>query len=527
MNRVLTFLFFLIPSFLHANVLKGDQFFKEEQFDLAKAEYQLSAQVGSAHAYYQLGTIFLKGLGSNAPDPFKALIYFSLAAEYEFSDAQDVVTKMLADLPKEKQEVAKGVISDYRKRFGVSVTQANYFPEINQDVLDNLVMFGDSAEPGQVELDDNSFNVSTDFINDFYAENNVGSGGADFYSQDDFGQDDFTQEDLSLDSGFVDENGDSTDDQVLVAPVVTNNTQPGEAYFEIFILDVDIAPDGSLRDLDMLKDTYRVPLQLAPLKQMNVGSPNSGDEKTYMPYRHYNTRALLNRFSVQDRYPRFYALQRRLIKRQRDKTSADDKYKLAMNLIFYPWLESEEGEAEKLLKELAEAHHPRGQYEYGYLLYRQQKDIKQGIYWLEQASKYGVVDAEYRLARILKEGYWVKNDDEKALFWFDKAAQQGNVVAKRKIAEIQLLSKNENLVDIESGYAILNSITEEQEGNPEYQYLQAIAHAKKKERNFRQAVVHLRKAIDLGESFNWDVAKWKTQLAAWTTGRVSVTDIDG
>lgn len=48
------------------DLLKANDNFKDQQYDLAFQNYQQGAQLGNAHAYYQLGVMYAKGLGVEA-----------------------------------------------------------------------------------------------------------------------------------------------------------------------------------------------------------------------------------------------------------------------------------------------------------------------------------------------------------------------------------------------------------------------------------------------------------------------------
>jgi TPR repeat protein len=196
----------------------------------------------------------------------------------------------------------------------------------------------------------------------------------------------------------------------------------------------------------------------------------------------------------------------------------EDVYKHAMVLMSFPWLNQEDGDVDKLLQSAAEQGHAPAKFEYGLKLYREQKDIKQAIYWISQATKQGNSRAQYRLARILLDSPWVVNDAKKALFWLQKASKQNHHPAKLMLAEVKLLAKDDNLHDVDSAQLYLHELSDEQESNPQYHYLQAIAYAKVEPRQLSQAVIYIREAIALGEYYNWNVEAWEQQLIRWTSG---------
>jgi hypothetical protein len=71
---------------------------------------------------------------------------------------------------------------------------------------------------------------------------------------------------------------------------------------------------------------------------------------------------------------------------------------------------------------------------------------------------------------------------------------------------------------------MLNAIAELEKDNPRFHYLMAEAIAKAEVRDFKEVVTHLRKAIDLAESLNWDVSFWQKRLEQLTTGSIRITE---
>ncbi len=109
-----------------------------------------------------------------------------------------------------------------------------------------------------------------------------------------------------------------------------------------------------------------------------------------------------------------------------------------MALLNFPWLSQKEGEAEERLLALSIAGHPGAMYEYGMLLYREQRDIPVAIQWISQSSKYGLARAEYRLGKILTSSPWVEHDEEKALFWFESAMTKAHLPSAIRAIDIKL-----------------------------------------------------------------------------------------
>lgn len=104
------------------------------------------------------------------------------------------------------------------------------------------------------------------------------------------------------------------------------------------------------------------------------------------------------------------------------------------------------------------------------------------------------------------------------MFWLAKASNKNHLLAKLMLAEVTLLAKGENLHDVDNALFYLNELSDKQQNNPQYHYLQAMAHVKLQPRKLSKAVIYMREAIALGEDYNWNVAPWQQQLTKWTSG---------
>jgi TPR repeat protein len=250
----------------------------------------------------------------------------------------------------------------------------------------------------------------------------------------------------------------------------------------------------------------------------NLPKPTFNDQGVSFINRTYLGIANYNRFRMRKQYSSLYKAMRSLTDKLSESDSAKDQYSYGMALMHFPWLSQESGEVNKLLKGAAESGYALAKYEYGLKLYREQKELKQAVYWLFEAAKNDLNQAQYRLARILLDSPWVIHDENKALFWLEQAASQGHLTSKLKSAEIKLLSTDETLQDVNGAIAYLTEIAEQQNENPQYKYLQAMAAAKQQNRELTKAVRAIRVAIKLGKSLNWDVTSWQAQLKSWTSG---------
>ncbi|WP_017445091.1 tetratricopeptide repeat protein [Gayadomonas joobiniege] len=485
-------------NMLHANIFKGDKFYAEKNYPMALEEYKKSAEIGSPPAYYQLGTMYYKGQGVKKNN-INALIWFSLAAEYQFNDSESALSQMLAALPEEQRLYVEQLVAAFQKRFGKQVIQSKYYPELITANLASKITFGGQGELAtQYETLNEIFAMQTDI--------EIETDSFDFGGSSGFGEADFND-------GFSD-TGD------------TNSPDPLDNLFNrpyLLIADYDVAPDGSVRNIVPVQSIGFTRRAEEELQTLTLPKPNFNGQfvnfvnRTGMGFANYD------KFQMADEMPAFYDRMRRIARKTKNSDKAEDIYKYAMVLKLFPWIRQEEGEAMKKLEQAANLEHPRAQYEYGLTLYREQNNVAKGIHWISSAAKYGLDTAEYRLGHILHTSPYVVNDEKKALFWYQLAAEKNHQPAMLKSAELKLLANDPSLHDQKGAIDLLAAVANDQNYNPSYHYLYAVSRIKGEYRNFREVVQHMRRAIDLGEDLNWDVSAWEKQLDSWTTGRVTIS----
>ncbi|WAJ71948.1 tetratricopeptide repeat protein [Catenovulum adriaticum] len=466
----------LIPlKLLSADLLKANDDFKTKQYASAKQEYLAGAKLGSAHAYYQLGTMYLKGLGGET-DVINALIYFSLAADQNYHNAKSILNKMLAQLSEQKRQEIEALLANNKNR-QVDIQQ-KYFPIIQTDKLNQKITFD-----GETELE-----------NRFYAED--------------------IEDDLNIDlvSSFEDE--DSADSEV---PLLTVKTP-------FLIVEHDVARDGSVRYLNQVQKFGSAQRYIDAYRLFPLAKPEFNGKAVEFVHRSFMGTAVYDQFKIIDEQPSLYKEIRRITRKAESSDALADQYQYAMALLNFPWLEKTPNQAENLLAELAKKGHPGAMHEYGMKLYRAQKQIDKAIYWISEASKFGLARSEYRLAKILQTSPWVVQDEQKALFWYESALAKGHAGANIRAAEIKLTSSNEALKDINGAIIYLNSVKTSQHNNPEYDYLLALSYKDREQRDFKLVVKHLERAINMGNSANWDVSEWENLLSRLTTGRVRIIE---
>jgi len=466
-----------------SSVVEADKLYAQQDFEQARIAYLAAAKVGSPHAYYQLGTIYYEGQGTKE-DVLSALVWFSLASEYQFNDSERITAELLQTIVKEKKAYVSQLIAAFKKKHGKKQITQQYLPEIITANLDKKITFD-----GDEEL--NKWHESIDDMSDFEDEDSYG----------------FNYDNASGGS-------------ILAQNRRRNIFKP----FYFAIIDYDVAIDGSVRNMVPTKSIGRITKALYDISINKFPTPTFEGKPVNFINRSYSGIATYDSFKMKDKYNGLYWRSKRRARELAESQDVHDRYQYAMTLLNYDWLPQEEGQAITLLQTLAEEGHPEAQYEYGLHLYRTQTDPAQAIKWLSLAGQFGFPEAEYRLARILQESPWVVKDEKKSLFWYESAAKKSHAAAILKVAELKLLANDESLHDQQSAIEYLQSVDIADQVNPEYNYLVAVSHLKGDNRDFNKLVKHLRLAISQGNRLHWDVSPWESQLEQWTTGNVYIKD---
>ncbi len=485
-KKLLTIALFSISSTIFAaDIFKADRHFTEKNYSLAKQEYLKAAKVGNPHAYYQLANMYYKGLGGEQ-DIINALIYFDLAAEHDFHNTKSILDSILNSIPAESRDTVLKILDDNKQSHGKQKILDKYFPIIDEKTLSMKVTFDGEATIETV------------------------------YHQDDIDLESLNPE---LDGNdFYDENGDldSVDDSLAL--LISTPKTP------FLVVDHDINPDGSVRYVSEVQKFGLYKDLLEEFKLFPLAKPEFDGKPIDFISRTYLGAAAYSKFTLARENERKYQDIIRQVRRFRNSEAINDQFNLAMIMLNFPWVEQEENEPESILLSLAKKGHSPAMYEYGLKLYREQRDIKQAIHWISEASKYGLIRAEYRLGKILQTSPWVLNDERKALFWYQSAMEKGDVSARIRAIDILLTTKDESLKDVKLATEYLAPLAESQSRNPEYFYLTALSYRYAEQRQFKLTVDNLERAILTGQMANWDVSEWQDLLARITTGSVYISD---
>ncbi|MDP5030916.1 sel1 repeat family protein [Paraglaciecola sp.] len=463
-----------------ADIFKADHHFTNQQYELARAGYLEATKVGNPYACYQLANMYFKGLGGDK-DVLNALVYFSLAAEYNFHDSQALVQRMLHLLPEQERQNVQQILNTFINEHGKNHIRQTYLPLLNQDTLADKIRFA-----GKDELILEQFDLT-------FADNEL-----------------FDSYTTSLGS-----DGESSNE--IDYSLLTSTRQP------FLIVDFDLAADGSIRNIAEVQKFGYVTTLIDQFSHFPLDKPTIQQHSAEFVARAYLGAAAYNKFTLVQEDEALYAAIRRKVKSLKNATSLKDRYEYAMALQNFPWLDQKDNEVEQRLKSLAEEGHPGAMYEYGLKLYREQKQIPQAIEWIVSASKYGLARAESRLGRLLLSSPWIVKDEKKAVFWLESAGQKKDVTALFKAAEIRLTAEDKELHDIPLAIDHLAKIAYQQSQNPEYFYLLALTYRFREQRDFPLAIQHLERAITMGQRTNWDVSAWQGLLNQLMTGQVTIS----
>ena len=338
----------LINQVTASDAFKGDALYQQQQFEQALTVYLTAAEVGSPHVYYQLGTMYFKGQGTE-PDTLTALLWFSLAAEYQFNDSANIIRQIMQNIDDKKKNDINKLINDFKQKYGKQYVENKYLPEIITANLNKKVIFDAS----------NIFKFK-----------------------------------MAHQGGSM--------DPIIFSRIPDRKTS---LLFYLALLDYDVAPDGSRRNMlkahytggEKLMERTMFSLSLTPLPQptfegkyinfmhrLHLGASLPSIDHSYM-FRKHKTLYLWAKGKIK---------QLKEGNTSQDKYKYKYKYKYAIMLMLCPWYPQEEGEAVSLLKSLAEQGHVNSQYEYGLYLYREQIAPAEGIKWLSLASQFGLARSQ-------------------------------------------------------------------------------------------------------------------------------------
>ncbi|WP_371193807.1 tetratricopeptide repeat protein [Glaciecola sp. SC05] len=474
-------------STMSADIFLADRQFTEKKYEQAKASYLEAAELGNPHAYYQLANMYFNGLGGDK-DPINAMLYFYLAAEQNFHNSEKLITDILASLsPDEKDNVLK-ILDEYKQSHGKQQILQRYFPIIDKEKQQTLLTFN-----GEETL------KTVFHPEDADMENFMSTFGGDTFFEDD-GSSDFAEDSIEL--------------------LISTPKTP------FLILDHDIHTDGSVRYSTQVQKFGLYKPLLEQFALFPLATPEFNGTPVDFASRTYLGAAALNKFALLNENPKIYEQVIRQTRKFKNGKTISDRFNLAILMLNFPWVEQTENEAEEILLSLSKQGHSPAMYEYGFKLYREQRDIEQAIFWISEASKYGLVRAEYRLAKILQSSPWVINDEKKALFWFESAMEKGEISARIRATDILFTSTDESIQSYDLAVEYLKVLEEFGIDDPEYHYLTALKFKQGEHRNIKLAVENLEKAIFRGQLNNWDVSAWQDLLRDITTGKIFVTDFE-
>ena len=121
-----TFLTIYATSALSADIFYADKQFTQHNYAKALSAYKKATEVGNPHAYYQLGSMYLQGLGTEA-NILDSIAFYSLAAEQDFYKAQMILDQIISELPIESHPKILLFIEEISQKYSYSKIRAKYF----------------------------------------------------------------------------------------------------------------------------------------------------------------------------------------------------------------------------------------------------------------------------------------------------------------------------------------------------------------------------------------------------------------
>jgi len=479
------------------NLPLADHYFSENKYEQALTEYMSITQIGNPKAYYQLGVIHHNGFWVEK-NFLESIVWFSLAAEYNYEDAKDIVKKLVSQVSVKQQPKVAELIATYIDKFGKEAINKKYYPIINDQNIGFKVNLIDETDQ-YVASDETRLNDDID-LEDEYTSN--------FFDEDNDDLNSF--DDSTLDIG----SSQQSLDNVLNTP-----------YF--LVVDYDVAKDGSRRNLTPIESFGSIDNILYSLKSINITEPTFKEEPISFLDRTHKGIADYTKSEFRDKQRKlYYRIRKNFAKfKNNDKLTPVEKYKYASLLMNVTWLTSTNKQINQLLSDSSEAGVVLAQLEYGLKLYREQEDIESAIYWISKAAQQTNQKAEYTLGKILLDSPWVVRDEAKALAWLESAAKKRHIPSIKKVTELKLLAVDKSLRNAKEANEYLDNMSETKDIDPIYHYLRAIAYTKDESRQLSAAFKHMRRAIYLAGNLNWDVTEWNDWLVRWGQGRVTVKDL--
>lgn len=459
--------------FSHANIQLADEAYEKQQFERAFEEYLLAAKIGNPRAQHTLGMMYVKGQGIEQ-DNLKALGWFALAASQSFDNSKKVAASVYKNMDVQEKRLASESIAENLGLYGQEALKSTIYPYVIEKNRGKKVLF----EGGK---------LSTELIEEL----DIDFG---FESSDDYGDDE--------NFGDVLDFGTNTGASIL----------PVNAYF--LVVDTSISKYGKTRDIDVQLSYGFSGNAMRKVRRMKVPAATFEGEAI-----EFDTRLMLGQaqnpmrlITLSDKYPR---LSRAILKNRSHAKKGDPFaiYQYAVTLEYFQGVKRQPGEVVDLLTQAATAGIIEAQFVLGRKLYRDQIDPEKGVYWLAEAAKQGLANAEYQLGRIFLHSPWFHKDERAAAFWLNRSAKQGYLFGLREAAMLNIFAHDTDLKNPQLALERLERIRIVDSENPETFQLLAWAYRKNKQKPV--AIKTMEKAIFMGKQQGWDTAIWEETLESW------------
>lgn len=283
------------------------------------------------------------------------------------------------------------------------------------------------------------------------------------------------------------------------------------------VVSYDIAPDGSVRDIEPVFNFGMRGKMLSSIIDATTGYRHKSQKDrdngpVYYGARTTWSKANINLNYIRDEEPKFYR-QLKKLEQSADEGNGYAQYQFGMYVYAFPSLERNKMEYADYMMLAAKQFIPEAEVEYAYLLLAGRhgvtRDVKQGLMYLLDAAQSGHANGQYRLARQFLAGTVVKKDEKKALFWLQQAAKQQHVQAKFWLGRLYASIEDPSLRQPKQAITLLEELKKEKRNNPYWYYF--LSHAYQQIADLDEAEDLLDDAIDLAKEYKWNTNQWEAE----------------
>ncbi len=276
------------------------------------------------------------------------------------------------------------------------------------------------------------------------------------------------------------------------------------------VLDYQIAPDGSVRDVEVvhnyLMDSKSLNWAIKETAEKHYTAGGSGGQYARNTWAQKDTTMSY----IESTEPEIFNTIKKL-KKQAKQDEPYAMYEYGMLVMAIPALDESRDIYLDYIKKAAEKGVPEAQTE------QSEQLIQKGLYakaldQLLSAAQAGHSRAQYLLGRNIYQGLWLQKNEPMAVFWLTQAVRNENLGARRYLAKALVSSENKELRNPQKALELLEEIKQDDSMNPNWHYLQALALQQTSQRE--DAKKSLTRAISMAKEHEWLVTEWDNLAAS-------------